>query len=66
MSKLNAISNQSPPNFLFPADKVPSNGLELEERQRLAKLIRDIGLKLCVYVFSFYCILFYFISKRYF
>ncbi len=59
MSKLNPVSQKWPSNFLFPADKIPSNGSELKQRQKLAKLIFDIGLQLSTYDF-FYFILFYF------
>jgi hypothetical protein len=59
MSKLNPVSQKWPSNFLFPADKIPSNGSELEHRQKLAKLIFDIGLQLSTYdFFLFYFILF--------
>jgi len=58
MSKFSPASHEWPSNFLFPAHKVPSNGPKLEERQKLAKIIFDIGAQLNVYVFSF---LFYFI-----
>jgi hypothetical protein len=60
MSKSKQVSYAWPPSFLFRANTVPSNGSQLEERQKLAKFISNLCEELNMYDFLFDFILFYF------